>query len=118
MFTMIDVYFFSCGHSVKQECVLHSIADRSGAIAAHHRDSPDENTGFSFVNCVIYGSGEIFLGRTWGDYSRMIFAYSYIADIITPSGWSDWDIPDRQKYMFPNSRKLTEDCFFFFFLNS
>ncbi|KAK3198738.1 hypothetical protein Dsin_022153 [Dipteronia sinensis] len=42
------------------------IATTSGAIAAHHRDLPNENMGFSFVNCVINVTGKIYLGRAWG----------------------------------------------------
>ncbi|KAK3198752.1 hypothetical protein Dsin_022167, partial [Dipteronia sinensis] len=64
-------------------CALQSIATTSGAIAAHHRDLPNENMGFSFVNCVINGTGKIYLGRAWGNYSRKIYSYSHIDNIIT-----------------------------------
>lgn len=82
-----------------QNSVLHSIANRSGAIAAHHRNSPEENTGFSFLNCTINGSGMIYLGRAWGPYSRAIYSYCDIGDIIAPEGWSDWGDPVKQKYV-------------------
>ncbi|KAL9669211.1 hypothetical protein QQ045_006754 [Rhodiola kirilowii] len=90
---------FICGNakSLFKECVLHSTAEGTGAIAAHHRNSADEDTGFSFVNCVIEGKGKVFLGRAWGNYSRTIYSHCYINDIITPSGWSDWNSPDRQR---------------------
>lgn len=77
--------------------MLHSTAEGSGAIAAHHRNSPTEDTGFSFVNCLIDGKGKIFLGRAWGNYSRTIYSHCYIDDVITPSGWSDWNAPNRQR---------------------
>lgn len=85
---------------VKQDCVLQSIAEKSGAIAAHHRDIPDDSSGFSFVNCVINGTGKIYLGRAWGNYSRIIYSYSYLEDIIYPTGWSDWNMPYRDRYKF------------------
>jgi pectinesterase len=85
---------------LKQDCVLQSTAKKSGAIAAHHRDSPNEDTGFSFVGCVINGTGKILLGRAWGNYSRTIYSYCYLNDIIDPSGWSDWNYPYRQKYIY------------------
>ncbi|XP_048324208.1 pectinesterase QRT1 [Ziziphus jujuba] len=89
-------FVFGRARSLYKECHLNSIAKRSGAIAAHHRDSPDE-TGFSFVNCVITGRGRIYLGRAWGTYSRIIYSYCNISDIIIPKGWSDWDEPSRHK---------------------
>ncbi|THF95359.1 hypothetical protein TEA_023954 [Camellia sinensis var. sinensis] len=80
-----------------RDCVLHSTAERFGAIAAHHRDSQYDDTWFSFVNCTINGSGIVYLGRAWGNYSRVIYSYYDIDNIITPSGWSDWNQPSRQK---------------------
>ncbi|KAG5550997.1 hypothetical protein RHGRI_009432 [Rhododendron griersonianum] len=80
-----------------RDCVLHSTATRSGAIAAHHRDTQDDDTGFSFVNCTINGTGRVYLGRAWGTYSRAIYSYCDIDNIITPSGWNDWNQPSRQK---------------------
>jgi len=93
-FSPADIFF---GKS--QNSILHSIANRSGAIAAHHRNSPEEDTGFSFLNCTINGTGRIYLGRAWGPYSRAIYSYCDIDDIITPAGWSDWGHPERQMYV-------------------
>ncbi|KAM7258867.1 hypothetical protein ACFE04_014608 [Oxalis oulophora] len=90
-------FIFGKGRSLYQNCVFHSTAKRAGAIAAHHRDSEIEDTGFSFVNCTVNGSGKIYLGRAWGNYSRTIYSYCNIDNIITPSGWSDWNEPERQK---------------------
>ncbi|KAK9269115.1 hypothetical protein L1049_000884 [Liquidambar formosana] len=89
-------FIFGRAKSLYEDCVLQSTAKRSGAIAAHHRDSPNDDTGFSFVNCVINGTGDVYLGRAWGDYSRVIYSYCDMSDIVTPEGWSDWNIPSRQ----------------------
>ncbi|XP_027368611.1 pectinesterase QRT1-like [Abrus precatorius] len=90
---------FICGNakSLFHECVLNSVAEFWGAIAAHHRDSADEDTGFSFVGCKIKGTGSIFLGRAWGEYATTIYSYCDMGDIINPLGWSDWDNPSRQE---------------------
>lgn len=85
--------------STEQKCRLESIAKNYGAIAAHHRDSPHEDTGFSFVGCNIRGSGSVYLGRAWGDYSRIIYSHCKMDDIINPEGWSEWDHPERKKYI-------------------
>lgn len=42
-----------------QQCVITSTAESFGAIAAHHRVSPNDDTGFSFVRSVINGSGKV-----------------------------------------------------------
>ncbi|KAK9131050.1 hypothetical protein Sjap_011537 [Stephania japonica] len=94
---------FICGEaqSLFQDCILHSTAMRSGAIAAHHREKND-STGFSFVNCTITGNvGErIYLGRAWGPYSRTVYSHCIIDDIIDPVGWNDFNQPERQKTVF------------------
>ncbi|KAF5730490.1 pectinesterase QRT1 [Tripterygium wilfordii] len=111
--TLLDLagthYFYQChiegnvdfiagnGKSLYQECNLHSVAESSGAIAAQQRFSPDQNTGFSFVNCQVTGTGNILLGRPWGNFSRMIYSNCYFNNIIDPQGWSDWRDPKRQK---------------------
>ncbi|KAL0875360.1 hypothetical protein Bca101_025065 [Brassica carinata] len=73
-----------------QGCYIRSTAKSIGSIAAHHRDAENEDTGFSFVNCVIAGTGKVYLGRAWGSYSRVVYSNCYMADVITPRGWDDW----------------------------
>ncbi|KAG9144118.1 hypothetical protein Leryth_013763 [Lithospermum erythrorhizon] len=98
-------FIFGYAKSLYEDCIIHSIAETSGAIAAQHRDSPWSDTGFSFVNCTINGTGKILLGRAWGNYSRITYSYCDIDDIIVPGGWSDWRQPFRQKYrLFPHLR--------------
>ncbi|KAF7843710.1 pectinesterase QRT1-like [Senna tora] len=87
---------FICGRgkSLYEECTLNST--RGGAIAAHKREENDE-TGFSFVGCKIKGLGPTLLGRAWGNYSRIVYSYCTMDDIIQPLGWSDWGDPSRQR---------------------
>ncbi|KAL0560679.1 hypothetical protein IC582_001089 [Cucumis melo] len=90
-------FIFGTARSLYEQCVITSTAESYGAIAAHHRASPDDDTGFSFVRCVINGSGKVYLGRAWGNYSRTIYSNCYIEDVINPLGWSDWNDPSRQR---------------------
>ncbi|KAH1263817.1 Pectinesterase QRT1 [Glycine max] len=85
---------FICGRakSLYEKCRLQSIAENYGAIAAHHRDSPTEDTG-----CSIRGSGSVYLGRAWGNYSRIIYSKCNMDGIINPQGWSDWNRSHRKK---------------------
>ncbi|KAH9316336.1 hypothetical protein KI387_024963, partial [Taxus chinensis] len=101
-------FIFGNARSLYHQCVVNSIANPvpsgstriTGAITAHARGSSLENTGFSFVGCIIRGSGNVWLGRAWRPYSRVIFSYSYMSDIISPEGWNDWNDPSRDRTVF------------------
>ncbi|RWW35197.1 hypothetical protein GW17_00000040 [Ensete ventricosum] len=88
-----------------QSCQMISIASPvaaglkmiDGTVTAHGRASGDENTGFSFVNCSIGGTGRIWLGRAWRPFSRVVFANTFMSDIIAPEGWNDFGYPDRDQ---------------------
>lgn len=82
-----------------QGCTLNSVAKGSGAVAAHRRESRDEDTGFSFVNCNITGTGKILLGRAWGTSATITYSYCQFDKNVDPKGWTDWGISSRQKYV-------------------
>jgi hypothetical protein len=93
-----------------QNCRLISIADPvpsgqrsiTGSVTAHGRVSEDDNTGYSFVNCSIGGTGWIWLGRAWRPYSRVVFSYTSMSDIIASEGWNDWNDHTRDQYASSN----------------
>lgn len=78
---------------------MHAIAHNLGALTAQGRNSILEDTGFSFVNCKVTGSGALYLGRAWGPFSRVVFAYTYMDNIIIPKGWYNWGDPNREMYV-------------------
>ncbi|KAJ4976118.1 hypothetical protein NE237_001224 [Protea cynaroides] len=90
-------FIFGEARSLYQDCTLLSTAEEFGAIAASHRNFENEKAGFSFVNCRVKGTGSIFLGRAWGRYSRTVYSYCDLDDIINPLGWSDWGDPSRRR---------------------
>ncbi|KAL2320840.1 hypothetical protein Fmac_029809 [Flemingia macrophylla] len=98
-------FIFGNARSLYQNCQLVSIANPvpvgqksiNGAVTAHGRVSTDENTGFAFVNSTIGGNGRIWLGRAWRPYSRVIFAFTVMSDIIAPEGWNDFNDPSRDQ---------------------
>jgi pectinesterase len=81
-----------------QGCHVHAIARNYGALTAQNRQSLLEDTGFSFVKCRVTGSGALYLGRAWGTFSRVVFAYTYMDNIIIPRGWYNWGDPTREMY--------------------
>ncbi|KAJ0975915.1 hypothetical protein J5N97_017880 [Dioscorea zingiberensis] len=101
-------FIFGDGKSLYENCQMVSIASPvapgskfiNGAVTAHGRATADEDTGFAFVNCMIGGTGRIWLGRAWRPYSRVVYAYTTMSDIIAPEGWNDFNDPTRDQTIF------------------
>ncbi|CAN7136619.1 unnamed protein product [Brassica rapa subsp. narinosa] len=89
---------FICGNasSLYERCHLHSLSPKNGSITAQKRTSATEKSGFIFLGCKLTGSGLTFLGRPWGAYSRVVFAYSFFSDVVAPQGWNEWRDPSRK----------------------
>ncbi|KAL5196593.1 hypothetical protein ABZP36_000105 [Zizania latifolia] len=90
-------FIFGNARSLYQGCSLHAVATSYGAIAASQRNSPSEESGFSFVGCRLTGSGMLYLGRARGKYSRVVYSYCDLSGIVVPQGWSDWGDQSRTK---------------------
>lgn len=82
---------------------MHAVAPKLGALTAQGRGSLLEDTGFSFLKCKVTGSGALYLGRAWGPFSRVVFAYTYMDNIIIPKGWYNWGDPSREMYVYAPS---------------
>lgn len=93
-------FIFGDGLSLYEGCQLHTISTSAGSLTAQKRKSSTEDTGFSFLNCSVSGSGIVYLGRAWGAYSRVVYIDTYIDDIILPGGWYNWGIKSREKTVF------------------
>ncbi|CAI5463445.1 unnamed protein product [Closterium sp. Yama58-4] len=44
----------------------------------------------------ITANDKLFLGRAWGNYSRVVISYSFVDNVIATGGWYDWGDPERQ----------------------
>ncbi|CAN6848626.1 unnamed protein product [Brassica oleracea] len=100
-------FIFGNALSLYEGCHVHAIADKLGAVTAQGRSSVLEDTGFSFMNCMVTGTGVLYLGRAWGPFSRVVFAYSYMDNIILPRGWYNWGDPSRETTVFYGQYKCT-----------
>ncbi|KAK8355296.1 hypothetical protein V6Z11_A05G278600 [Gossypium hirsutum] len=72
--------------SLFERCHLHTLSERDASIIAQRRESPPEEIGFSFLGCKITGVRIAVLGKPWGTYSRLIFALTYMSNVILPQG--------------------------------
>lgn len=90
-------FIFGDGLSMYKACHLHAIGVAyQQAITAQSRGSPSDDSGFSFINCKVTGSGQLLLGRAWGTFSRVVYSFTYMDQVVLPTGWYDWGDPRRQ----------------------
>lgn len=93
-------FIFGYGRSLYANCHINSIAKGVAALTAQKRNNASLSSGFSFLNCLISGSGLVYLGRAWGDHSRVVFIYTYMDKIVLPEGWDSWGCPDRERTVY------------------
>ncbi|XP_024372084.1 probable pectinesterase 53 isoform X2 [Physcomitrium patens] len=93
-------FVFGNGRSLYKNCHLHSEAKVFGSVTAQKRNESHMNTGFSFVDASLTGTGPIYLGRAWGNFSRTVYSYTWMDNIVYPPGWSDFGFADRQSKVF------------------
>lgn len=83
-------FIFGYGRSLYEKCHLNSVAKKVASLTAQKRNDASMQSGFSFKDSKITGSGQVYLGRAWGDYSRVVFSYTFMDSLVLPQGWSDW----------------------------
>nr|XP_010914653.1 probable pectinesterase 53 [Elaeis guineensis] len=85
-------FIFGYGRSLYENCYLNSIAKRVASLTAQKGSIKTMESGFSFVRSAITGSGLVYLGRAWGDHSRVVFSYTFMDKVVIPEGWNSWRI--------------------------
>ncbi|KAF9669232.1 hypothetical protein SADUNF_Sadunf14G0086500 [Salix dunnii] len=100
-------FIFGSGRSFYENCHLNSIAKKVASLTAQKRSNSSLASGFSFKDSTITGSGLIYLGRAWGDYSRVVFSYTYMDKIVLPQGWNDWGDQRRDSRVYYGEYKCT-----------
>lgn len=84
-------FIFGNSTALLEHCHIHCKSE--GFITAQSRKSSQETTGYVFLRCVITGNGRssyTHLGRPWGPFGRVVFAYTHMDHCIKPEGWNNW----------------------------
>jgi pectinesterase len=55
--------------------------------------------GFVFSGCRISGvpGSQTYLGRPWRPYADVIFLNTRMSEVVRPSGWHNWNKPERER---------------------
>ncbi|KAK2418296.1 putative pectinesterase [Trifolium repens] len=86
-------FIFGNGRSLYEDCIISSIAKPEwtgdgGYITAQGQESPANQSGFSFVNCDIIGTGKILLGRPWKKFAKVVFSTTNMSEVVAATGWN------------------------------
>uniref|UniRef100_A0A0D9Y0F6 Pectinesterase n=1 Tax=Leersia perrieri TaxID=77586 RepID=A0A0D9Y0F6_9ORYZ len=88
-------FIFGFGRSLYEDCTIVSVTKQVAVLTAQQRSKSIAeaiDTGFSFLRCKITGIGQIYLGRAWGDSSRVVYSYTTMGKEVVPVGWDGWNI--------------------------
>ncbi|KAK4353871.1 hypothetical protein RND71_026065 [Anisodus tanguticus] len=85
-------FIFGNGKSLYLNTEMHVIPGEAMAmVTAHARAADNVDSGYSFVHCTVTGTGKTaYLGRAWKPFSKVVFSYSDLSDVVHPEGWSDF----------------------------
>ncbi|XP_044946866.1 putative pectinesterase 63 [Hordeum vulgare subsp. vulgare] len=107
-------FIFGFGRSLYTDCTIFSVTKEIAILTAQQRtknidDKDAIESGFSFVRCSISGMGQIYLGRAWGDSSRVVYSFTDMSKEVVPVGWDKWNVekPDRRGGVFYGEYKCS-----------
>uniref|UniRef100_A0A2C9WCH7 Pectinesterase n=1 Tax=Manihot esculenta TaxID=3983 RepID=A0A2C9WCH7_MANES len=90
-------FIFGNSTALFEHCHIHCKAD--GYVTAQSRKTAEDSTAYVFLRCVITGNGGnsyAYLGRPWGPFGRVLFAYTYMDQCINHAGWHNWDKTENE----------------------
>ncbi|KAJ9140060.1 hypothetical protein P3X46_030747 [Hevea brasiliensis] len=102
-------FIFGSGKSIYLQTEIRVLADaEQTVITAQARETEAQDVGYCFVHCSITGTGTgALLGRAWMPMPRVVFAYTSMAEVINPEGWSSNNHPEREAQVFFGEYKNT-----------
>ncbi|XXG79077.1 hypothetical protein AAC387_Pa09g0226 [Persea americana] len=98
-------FIFGYGQSIYENCTIFVNAKNPGGvnmtspgwITAQGRESSEDPGGFVFKSCIVEGNGPTYLGRAWGNHSRVIFYRTSLPNIVVPEGWDAWNFTGHEE---------------------
>ena len=88
-------YVFGNATVLFDSCQVHNVRSRSWITAASTAKS--SRFGYVFKNCMVtgnYGVKDVYFGRPWKDYPKVLFMECYLSDCVNPVGWHNTWHPD------------------------
>ncbi|CAH2052849.1 unnamed protein product, partial [Thlaspi arvense] len=94
-------FIFGNGQSIYKRCVIQVLGALlppgvPGYITAQGRTNPYDANGFVFIESLVHGTGNAYLGRPWRGYARVIFYNTNMTDVVVPQGWDAWYFKGRE----------------------
>ncbi|MGA7687285.1 MAG: pectinesterase family protein [Terriglobales bacterium] len=86
-------FIFGDSKAVFDHCEIHSTPHSEGFVTAQSKHYPTEDSGFVFNHCTLTaapGAANIWLGRPWRPYAKVIFLNTEMGAHIVPAGWREW----------------------------
>ncbi|HUB34418.1 MAG TPA: pectinesterase family protein [Bryobacteraceae bacterium] len=91
-------FIFGDAQAVFERCEIQSLGP--GYIAAVSRTMPGGPEGFVFDHCRLTASPgveDVYLGRPWRLFSRVVYLNCWMGGQIRPEGWDNWKKPEAEK---------------------
>jgi polygalacturonase len=86
-------FIFGDSKAVFDHCEIHSTPHSEGFLTAQSKHYLSEDSGFVFNHCTLTaapGAANIWLGRPWRPYAKVIFLNTEMGAHIVPAGWREW----------------------------
>ncbi len=87
-------FIFGDSKAVFDRCEIHSTAHNGGYITAQSKHYAGQDSGYVLNRCKLLAdqglTGNVFLGRPWRPYARVIYLNTEMGSHIDPAGWREW----------------------------
>ncbi|KAK3418725.1 hypothetical protein EUGRSUZ_H03296 [Eucalyptus grandis] len=94
-------FIWGNGQSIYKGCTINAstaiLGGFTGYITAQGRDSATDTTGYIFEQCSVVGTGPVYLGRAYRQYSRVVFHKTHLSSVVVPKGWDPWTYVGRER---------------------